>query len=128
MNKSHLWEDAKTAVSVFRTVRELRKSGKNVKVEPRFTLPVVKTSYWGSTMEGCMFIGPKWQPLLDVFDSFDDETKHSLTFTPEDGKWSARARFWREQLKSALPTELYYEAMSKIYRHYTECVHRRKVA
>ena len=61
-------QDIATAVRLTGEVRKARKTGASgVQVKPVYTVPAVRFGYWGFTMEGCLFYGPKWQPLRDVF-------------------------------------------------------------
>lgn len=124
----NILQDIKTAVNVFGEVRKARKNGASaVKVKPVYTVPVLHLSYWGSTMEGCLFYGQKWKPLRDVFDSFDEETQHVLTFAPkEQREWVDRAKFWEEALRPALEPMLYHEAMIIIDHWYIHCMRMRR--
>ena len=93
-----------------------------ITAQPVHTIPVIKTGYWGQTMEGCLFYSRQWQAVRDVFGSFDEDTQRALTFTPEDGEWPDRVRFWQRQLKPALPSEMYHAAMLKIIRWYAQLI------
>ncbi|MCI8524346.1 MAG: hypothetical protein HFF17_00125 [Oscillospiraceae bacterium] len=93
----NLFTDIRTAVRLTGEVRKARKQGVEVKVVWR--LPVVKTGYWGWTMEGCLLYGPKWKPVLSAFESLPEADQHALTFTPEKpGEWIERARLFRDLL------------------------------
>lgn len=120
-------QDIKTAVAVFSKVREAQKSGASaVQVKPVYTVPVVRFGYWGFTMEGCLFYGEKWKPVRDAFDTLDEKTQHSLTFTPQEpGEWVERVQLWRDLLRPALPPGLYHEAMLKVIHWYVHCVRQR---
>lgn len=85
----------------------------------------VVPGYWGMTMEGGLFAGRDWGPVYDVFATFDKETQRQLTFTPEDGEWSERAKFWKRELRPKLTTEMYHEAMMKLCGWYAGCVRKR---
>lgn len=125
----NLLQDIRAAAKTFSAVRAARKAGATsaeIKVRPTYTLPVVRLGYWGQTMEGCLFYGPQWQAIRDVFNTFDDDTQHALTFTPEDGKWPDRCRFWQQHLKPALPPEQFHAAMLKLIQWYIRCVRRRR--
>ena len=103
-------QDIATAVRLTGEVRKARKTGASgVQVKPVYTVPAVRLGYWGLTMEGCLFYGPKWQPLRDVFDSFPEETQHALCFSPNTGEWGDRVRFWQRELRSTLEPKLYHE-------------------
>ena len=82
-------QDIATAVRLTGEVRKARKTGASgVQVKPVYTVPAVRFGYWGFTMEGCLFYGPKWQPLRDVFDNLPEKTQHELTFAPKAGEWA----------------------------------------
>lgn len=91
----------------------------------RRTKNLVVSGCWCLTMEGCLFPGKEWAPIKDVFYSFDKETQHCLTFTPVDGEWANRAKFWKRELRSRLAPEMYHDAMLKICGWYAECVRKR---
>lgn len=85
--------------------------------------------YWYSTMEGCLFANRSRElerAVKAVFSTFDEETKHRLTFAPKYRKkeWVERAAFWREKLQ-CLPSKQYHLAMSYIIQHYIRCVRNR---
>lgn len=125
----NLLQDIRAVAGTFGAIRAARRAGaSSVKItaQPVHTIPVIKTGYWGQTMEGCLFYSRQWQAVRDVFGSFDEDTQRALTFTPEDGEWPDRVRFWQRQLKPALPSEMYHAAMLKIIRWYARCVRRRK--
>lgn len=89
-------------------------------------VPVMSCGYWYATMEGCLFANCSRElerAVKDVFDTFDEETKHRLTFVPKYRKkeWMDRAVLWREKLQ-CLPPKQYYLAMSYIIQHYIRCV------
>lgn len=70
---------------MFGGVRKARKAGASgVQLKAVYRVPVLKFSYWGSTPEGCLFHGAKWQPIRDVFDTFSESTQHALTFSQKD--------------------------------------------
>ena len=128
--KMNILQDIATAVKLTGEVRKARKARKagadGLQVRRVWSVPVIRCSYWGSTMEGCLFYEKKWKPLRDVFDSFPQETQHALTFTPKDGEWADRARFWQYQLRTAMEPKLYQEAMGILLRWYIHCVRMRR--
>ena len=89
-----------------------------------YTVPAVRFGYWGFTMEGCLFYGPKWQPLRDVFDNLPEKTQHELTFAPKAGEWGDRVRFWKQELRNALEPDLYHEMISTLIRWGIRCRRR----
>ena len=118
-------QDIATAVKLTGEIRKARKNGASgVHVKPVYTVPVVRLGYWGFTMEGCLFYGPKWQPLRDVFDSFPEETQHALCFAPNAGEWGDRVRFWQRELRSTLEPDLYHEMISTLIQWGIRCRRR----
>lgn len=121
----NILQDIKTAIKLTGEIRKARKAGASaLQVKPVYTVSVYRLSYWGSTMEGCLFYGRKWQPLRDVFDSFPVETQHSLTFAPKNGEWGNRVRFWQEELRDTLEPNLYHEMISTLLRWCIRCRRR----
>ena len=118
-------QDIATAVRLTGEVRKARKNGASgVHVKPVYTVPVVRLGYWGFTMEGCLFYGPKWQPLRDVFDNLPEKTQHELTFAPKAGEWGDRVRFWKQELRNTLEPDLYHEMISTLIRWGIRCRRR----
>lgn len=118
-------QDIATAVKLTGEVRKARKAGASrVEVKPVYTVPAVRFGYWGFTMEGCLFCGPKWRPLRDVFSSFPEKTQHALTFSPKDGEWGDRVRFWKRELRDALEPKLYHEMIHTLIQWGIRCRRR----
>ena len=118
-------QDIATAVRLTGEVRKARKTGASgVQVKPVYTVPAVRLGYWGFTMEGCLFYGPKWQPLRDVFDNLPEKTQHELTFAPKAGEWGDRVRFWKQELRNTLEPDLYHEMISTLIRWGIRCRRR----
>jgi len=118
----NILRDIQTAVRLTGEVRKARKAGASgVQLRPVYSVPVLKFSYWGGTMEGCLFCGRKWQAIRDVFDTFTEETQHALTFSPKDGEWVDRVRFWQRELRPALEPELYHEAILTLVQWCIRC-------
>lgn len=120
-----IFQDVRVAIRLTGEVRKAMKEGASgVKLQKFWDVPFVNFGYWGFTMEACLFSGPKWQPLRDVFNSFNKETQHTLTFTPKDGEWGNRVRFWKKALYPALEPRLYHEAILTIIQWYIQCRRR----
>ena len=123
----NIFQDVKTVVRLVGEIRGARKAGADaIQIQPVRNIPSYRLSYWGSTMEGCLFYDPKWQPLREVFDSFSENTQHALTFSPKDGEWCDRVRFWQQELRDALEPNLYHEAMRTLLGWYIRCVRARR--
>lgn len=98
----NLFTDIKTAVRLTGEVRSARKQG--VKVTTCYRVPLLKTGYWGWTMEGCLLDGPKWRAAIAAFDALPEATRYALTFTPQrPGEWVERAQLYRDLWRPALP-------------------------
>ncbi|MDE6880189.1 MAG: hypothetical protein K2P20_02400 [Oscillospiraceae bacterium] len=117
--------DIKTAIEVTATLRQARKAGKEVVIQKYLSVPVCRLSYWGATAEFCLLKGEAEKAVRAVFDSFDEETQHALTFAPEAGEWPERLRFWQKALRPALPPKLYHEVMEKFYSWAIRCARAR---
>ena len=117
-------QSLKTAIKITREINAAAEAGASaVQLKRLYSVPRLKISYWGFTMESCLLSGGKWQPVVDVFRAFDEETQHALTFSPNDPKgFVERAKFWQSALRPALPPELYHEAMLKIINKYAHCL------
>lgn len=120
----NLLQDIRAAAGVFADLRRARANGKNVRVQRVYRVPVRRLGYWGSTPEGCLFYGQKWQRIRDVFDRLPEETQHALTFAPLDGEWGERVRFWQRELRPVLDPKLYHEAILTLARWGIRCRRR----
>lgn len=120
----NLLQDIGSAVGVFTELRRARAAGKNIRFQRVYQVPALRLNYWSWTMEDSLFYEKKWLPVRDVFDSFSEDTQRALTFTPKDGEWGDRVRFWQRELRPALDPELYHEAILTLVRWGIQC--RRK--
>lgn len=118
--------DIKTTASLFHLVHQATKRGVDIQVKTVRSIPVINFGYWGWTMEASLFYEKKWKPLRDVFDTFDEETQHALTFAPKDGEWPDRVRFWQKKLRPVLEPKLYHEAMLKLIQWGICCLKKRQ--
>lgn len=87
-----------------------------------YKVPLYNLPYWPQTMEGCLLTGELGKAVRDVFYSMPEPIQHALTFSPESGWWTARAKLWQTVLKLTLPPRQYYTAINKIIRWYVHCV------
>lgn len=123
-----IFEDITTAVRLTTEIHKARREGASVRVQKTYIIPVVKTGYWGWTMESCLLASNKKlnDAVSAIFYTFDEETQHALTFTPKNpGDWVERAQMWRRELKPVLSDKEYHAAMSMILGWYIQCVRRR---
>jgi hypothetical protein len=119
--------EIKSTVDLFCAIHRAAKND-SLQVKKIRDIPIVNLGYWGATPEGCLFYQKKWSPVRDVFDSFDEETQHALTFAPKDGEWVERIRFWQKELRPVLDSKLYHEAMLKLIRWSIRCQKMRQEA
>ena len=122
--------DLITAIHLTRSTRRARREGQVVSLVQCTEVPIFEMSYWGFTMEGCLFFKtPKMRELnqiiSDLFETFDEETQRKLTFIPENRGWVERARFWQKELLPVLTKEQYHVAMIRIVSWYAHCLRRR---
>lgn len=118
-------KDIRLCAGLFFDLRRARAEGHNVHIKKMVSIPVVQFGYWGFTMESCLWCEKEHQPIRDVFNRFDKETQHVLTFSPCDGEWAARIRFWQQRLRPVLEPRLYYRAMLELIQWSIRCVKRR---
>lgn len=121
-------QDIKAAANVFGEVRKARKAGAAaVQIKPVYTMPAVtfKPAYF-NTIEGCQ----TWKcgfeaerAVMEVFKGLPYEMQRRLEFSPkEPGEWIARARFWQEHLRPALPPKTYHDVMLTLVSWYAHCL------
>lgn len=114
------------AIGPTKEIYTAKKNGIDFEIKATKPYPLYRSSYWYSTMEGCLLSKDKVldQAVKAVFDSFDEETRHSLTFSPAKGGWIDRARFWQKELKPVLPQKQYTSVMLLILDWYIQCTER----
>lgn len=126
-----IFSDIATTVKLTREIKAARRLGCRVHTtwtKEAFPDSSNKASSWPWTLEGCHFAGTELnKPIHEVFQLFDEETRHALTFTPDNPEdpagWIERARLWQQALKPALPPDQYYAAMSEIWKDYCRAMH-----
>lgn len=111
--------DIKSTINLTRKLRKTRKkmacADETVAVKSVCSIPVFKTSSWGFTPEFCILHGDTGKAVQTVFETFDIETQHALTFAPKDaGAFVERVRFWQRMLKPVLPSAQYHQAIMAI--------------
>lgn len=98
-----------------------------IKPKRPYTIPCyeVNTGFLGS-VEGCCLLAASQKDVYlaveAVFDKMPSATRHALLFSPKSGQRVARAKFWRDTLRPALPDRQYYTAMSIILKRYIRSV------
>lgn len=128
--RGNIFTDIAAAVKVTGKIREARKAGANaVQIKPVYTIPILKTGYFTSTMEACLIYRDTFKAVCAVFETLPEAIQHDLTFTPKGpGEWVERARLWQQQLRPVLPPEMYHKVMALFIGHYAHCLRRRKEA
>ena len=116
-------KDIKTEVKLIGEIRKEQKAGRTVGIRRAWIAPVLKPTYWGSTMESCLMRDREMErAVLAVFCTFPESVQHSLTFTAKGpGAWADRARFWQRELKPALQPKMYHAVMVEFIRWYARC-------
>lgn len=95
-------------------------------VRELYHIPVVHIGCWTFTMEACLLEGELAKAVSAVFAVFPEVIQHALTFVPESGEWTDRAKLWQTVLKLALPPRQYHAAMRRILAHYARVVRKRR--
>ena len=73
--------------------------------------------------------GDTEKAVVKAFEAFPEQVQHALTFSPKElGGWTERAKFWKRELKPALPPEMYHEVMLLFIGWYIHCLRQRKEA
>ncbi len=80
-----------------------------------YQIPVVHTGCWNFTMEACLLTGELEKAVSRVFAAFPEAIQHALTFAPESGRWTDRAKLWQTVLKLALPPRQYPTPLCKSF-------------
>lgn len=115
-------QDIKLAVKLAGEVRRAREAGASVEVRTVQRTSERCLDYWPMTTEYGLLHGVHLEAVRAVFRTFDENTQHSLTFSPVTGGWTARAQFWRQQLKPALPPKTYHAVMMAFTGWYAHCL------
>lgn len=68
-----------------------------------YRVPLYNLPYWPQTMEGCLLAGELGKAVRSVFYTMPEPIQHALTFTPESGGWTVRAKLWQTVLRPVLP-------------------------
>lgn len=107
------------------TIEQARRGGDPAQHSPARRVPVIRTGYWGWTLEATVFGGTT--KLIEyaarfVFYRLDEQAQRAFTFTPMPGQWVERAKFWSEQLKPLLPPVQHYTAMIALVGWFRHCL------
>ena len=120
--------DFVVGVKAIKAARGMRKRGATgIEIVPIKAIPIVNIGYWSWTPEACLAF-PKVpegtrEAVKAVFQSFDEDTQHTLTFTPD--YFPERVRFWQRHLKPDLTPEQYSAAILTIIQWCREAVQYR---
>ncbi len=109
--------DVRAAVRFFVDRRKARK-------EPVGSVKRSKPSVsFYDTMEGCVI----WNLTPDIrqaaasaFRALPYEAKHRMAFSPKNGEFCDRAKFWSATLRPVMPQDQYSAAMIAILRGYRD--------
>ena len=126
--RPYILGDLVTVVKLTKEVRKVRNQGAyGVKLLPVKTIPIVKPGYWGWIAEAVLDypktpIGTR-EAVKSVFDTFDEETQHMLTFGPGDSphSWTDRMKLWQRELKPYLTPKQYSAAILTMLEWAIEC-------
>jgi len=130
--KMQFLQNIRTAANVFGAVRKARKAGADaVQIRAVYSVPVyVPKPAFLNTIEGCQAWNSGrdvYKAVLEVFKSLPYETQRRLEFTPKGpGEWVERAQFWQQQLKPALPPEMYCDVMILFIHWYAHCLRMKR--
>lgn len=119
--KNNILSDLKTSARLFLDMRKARKNGAEVIVEKKKVLPLIQTGGFYGTVEGCTLSHLDRAIVLKAqkaFKELPDEIKHQLQFSPEDGEFIERVRFWRDILNPVMDEKQYHIAMLEIIHWY----------
>ncbi len=112
--KNNILTDLKASTRLFLDMQKARKRGTEIKLEKKVQIPVFQSGGFYGTVEGCSLSHLDRDIVLKVHETFKclpDETKHQLQFSPEDGEFVDRARFWRKILKLSITEKQCHIAM-----------------
>jgi len=122
-------EDIKTSANLYRKLRRARKDGREMEVKTAVRIPVLTLGpRFLDSIEGCLIYNSDrklYGAVQSVFNSLPYEAKRKLIFTPSDGGFVDRARFWKYILRPALSPKQYHKAMLLILNGYTTLKCRR---
>lgn len=114
----NLLADTRTAVEVFKRLRNARKEGDCAGIKLTKSIPVYELGYgFLDTVEGSVLIhcSPRiYNTARSVFAKLPTEVKHTLTFSPNDGEFVERIKFWKEILRPVMGEKEYHAAIGEI--------------
>lgn len=115
--------DIEAAVRVFKQIRQARKTGAEVEVRHTAEIPVLRSApSFFCTVEGCALAAFDFEvaeKVQAVFKTFDYDTKRWFSFTPENGEFVERAKFWQNVIYDVLPEGRHgHRAMKAILESY----------
>lgn len=116
-----IWNDLKVAGGLFIDMRKARKDGSEIRLEKRVQLPLIQSGGFYNTVEGCTLdhldrkITDKAE---EAFNRLPDEEKYKMQFSPQNGEFAERARFWRNTLSPFMTEKQCHIAMYQIIHWY----------
>lgn len=130
MKTQGILKNVRDSIIASKQVKEMIAEGSAAKIAAVKVIPVLKTGYWGWTMESSVLGNVSAElnrSVRAVFCTFDEEVQKALTFTPCAGGWVNRAKLWKSALKPVLSPAQYRTVMSLFLRWYIHCVGKRSV-
>ena len=122
--------DLIVGVNAMKVAHNARKQGASgIKITPIKAIPVVNLGYWNWTPE-CTLSFPEVPAgtraaVKAVFQTFDSDLQHQLTFGPDLGEWVERIQLWQQALKPVLTQQQYSTAILTILDWAKRCVQYR---
>lgn len=127
--KNNLISDIKTAVGVFRDIRQGRKNDNVPTARKSVDTTYINTgSCFYNTVEGCMLVGCTGNMddiAREAFDKLTCEERLRLSLVPKDGEFMERARLWKGLLKPLMTPVQYGTAITAILHLYIRIKQRR---
>ena len=119
--------DLIVGVNAMKAAHTARKQGASgVNITPLKVIPMVDLHYWSWTPEALLTFPDTPEGTGDavkaVFNSFDADLQHQLTFAAERGGWVERVQLWQQALKPVLTPQQYSAAILTILDWAKRCV------
>lgn len=102
-------------------MRKARKRGCGIRLEKKVKLPFIQSGGFYNTVEGCTLdhldrkITDKAE---EAFNKLSDEEKYRIQFSPKNGEFVERVRFWRNTLSPFMSEKQCHFAMYYIIHWY----------
>lgn len=113
--------DAKVCVSIFKDMQKVRKQGGDVALEKKVQIPFIRCGGFYNTVEGCTLSHLDREIVFraqEAFAGLADDEKYRLQFSPKNGEFIERARYWKGILKPVMTEKQCLVAMNCIIGWY----------